>query len=734
MSLATHTLPGGVPFHTVDWTKDDEIAAFVKDVWQSRPAQQVQMELLAELTEAWYRGDQYLWHASTGGTTSFRIEPIPNPDDRVRMMVNYFAPLLDQYVARTTLDPVEPEATPTGTSEPDLDACRAQTTWLRYYRDYLDLGRLKDDMGQLIAFGGLGFGKVTWDPLAGSEFELSAAELETLQLDGDPLEQGGAGRTVSMGELCVENVPLRNLTWGPVGLPFRKAEYVLEGHERSFGYVIARYGLKADDLKPAYADARELWYRNEFTAQGSTVYDQRRGETVLVFELWAPRSAAHPAGLHVVLVNDQVVNRKRNAELANPYDDGRVPYVPCDCLRVRNSPWPKTPAWDMFDPQAMINFLVSRGMEAVDLNVNPSMWGPEDNGILASDVAGKGGYFTYKNKKPEALDRPDLPPSWNAMFDRWVRAIQNCIGVQDVSLGKAPSNGRSGRFVQLLQSADDTRMDPTRKNLARWTQDVFRLILCRIRQFVSEERMIAVRGADNAWERRALSGKQLVAGGTPASGPEAFNVTLKTAGAARSRAAQTDLIITLIQFNFFDPKDPADRQLVLTVLELGDSSGRLDRDQQDREAQRRVHEILVTGRYVPPAWYHNHVVRTAELLHFMNGEDFKHLSPEVQANFERYYKDTIRIQAVQPLIVGQLGGEAKLEWERKQAADKQLAQLENQAGPQTGRMGALLNGPRGEILRNFLAGGGNGMPAPAGPPPGNVGQPRGPMPLAPAAA
>ena len=705
------------PFHKIDWTKNDSVVSFVESAWSNRPAEQKRAEMLGELCAAWYDGNQYLFHTSIGGT---QLAPLPNPLDRLRLVFNLFAPHLDQYVAKIAMDPLEPEALPRTGSIPDLDAARLQTSVCQYYRDLLDLQYIKDDMVTRIAMGAMSFTKVAWDPLAGNEFGVGVDDARAFGVDEPVLsdlfqedEQGSGYTQLNMGEVAVQNVSLANLTWGPVGVPFEEAEWVLEVRDRSITYVKNRWGLKDEEIQPAYANTLNRWYHGAFDQFGS-IKEPVQDDRVLVYELYCPRGPDSPKGRHAIVIGNKVVNRKRNRDLANPYDHGQVPYIACMALAIPGKPIGKTPAWDMFEPQAMLNKLASQIMENVELFANPRMWAQEDEPIDEWELSSRpGGVHRFRHRMPEMMQGVTLPASVYAIFDRWIRVLQECIGVHDVSIGKAPQSGRSGRFVLALQDADNTRLTRTMKRVKRWGEDLFRMLLAIVRQYANDYRLIAIRGADNRWERRAFRGEELVPGAT-AGGPEVFNIQLRTTGQARSRAAQIELVTMLIQYGFFRPEDPEDRRQVMLMLELGDTTHKLDDEQAHRDMQRRVHESLMRGRYIPPQYYHRHQIRLDELRRFQNTPEFEAQAPEIQQLFKRYEIQTLRLQAVRELEVKQIVQGAVAEFQRRlsgEQAPQALDQLPGGAAPRgPNGVGQMRAGPQGNRLREFLQAAG---PAPA---------------------
>lgn len=710
-----------IAWHDLDLHDEAAVVAFVQAAWEHRPEEQVQQELLGELAETWSMGNQYLFHVGdrAGG---FRLEPMPNPNGRMQVSFNLYGPLLEQFIARLGLDAIEPEAIPVTGSAAERDAVPLQTGVCRYYRDRLDLPGLKNRFIRQLAHHGQGATKVVWDPLAGTEFALSRGEGRQLGLDEDQLNAGFAGENDSLrlatGEPRIENVLLCNLTWGPAGVPLEQAEWVVEAKERSVADVRSRWKLDPADIPLAYEEADRRWYRGGASLQGTLVYQERDPDLAITYELWAPRSAQHPRGVHAVVVGQKVVNRRRNRDLVNPYRHGRVPYVGCRLLSNEGRPLAHTPAWDLFDPQAMVNKLVGQIMESCELVANPRTWIQQGEPIDAWMLTNQpGGVHRFKNRIPETITHSGPPSTLYAILDRWINVMRDILGVHEASSGKAPPSGRSGRYVLALQDADNTRMGPMLVAIRTWLQEVFRLLLCVLQQFATDARLIAIRGADNAWERRAFRGEQLTPG-SDTSGPEAFNIQLRTSGAARSRAAQIELVTMLIQFGFYDPKNPDDRQAVLTMLELGDTGPSLDLQTRHRELQRRVHEILITGRYVAPEYYHRHDVRLEELRSFMNGPDFPHLSPEIRALFVRYERDTLKLRArlklEQEAVVAEATAEFQQEQARLAARRKALAQvgdLQAAAGPGEAEAIAQLLARRGGNLAEFLTQA-NGAPPP----------------------
>lgn len=711
-----------IPFHKLSWSDDAQLAQFCEDAWEHRSAEQQRAEQWGELVAAWYEGNQYLALTNVGTTNASHVR-LATLDDfgRNRYVFNLFAPHLDQFVAKVAMDPLEPEAVPRSGSLPDLDAARLQTGVCQYYRDLLDLQHIKDELMKIIAMDAIGFTKIIWDPLAGNEFELTPEQVRAYGVQDEILRevQDEGVLRLNTGELRVSNVQLRNLTWGPVGVPWEEAEWVLEAREHTISYVKARWNIKDEDLEPAYNKALFRRYRGYFGANGS-IEEPNDDEMVIVYELWCPRSARNPKGRHAVVIGQKCVNRRRNRGLVNPYAHGKVPYIKCACLDVPGRAIGKTVAWDAFDPQAAINMLATQIMEITELCANPRLWIQEGETIDEYELTSRpGGIHRYKSTKPEWEDGVAPSSSIYGIFDRWIRVLQDVFGIHDPSMGKAPAQGRSGRYVLALQDADNSRLAPVLKNVKRWSEDLFRMILCVVRQYVDDYRLIAVRGQDNQWERRAFRGETLLPdNGANSSGPEAFNIVLRSAGQVRSRAAQIELVTMLVQYGFYRPENPEHRRQVMLALELGDASQTLDVEQQHRDMQRRVHESLFRGVWVAPAYYHRHATRLDELRKVMNTPEFEQQPDNIKELFRRYEVETLKLQAIEELERQKIAQQAVMEWqarqqqEARQRAMAMMAQVQASApiGEQA-RIGQIFNSPRGAALRGFL----EQMPAPKRP-------------------
>ena len=699
-----------VLWHEVDFRSDVSLTNFAEAAWEHRSAEQRRVELMGEMCAAWYEGLQYL-AAMKVGERYFQLQPVPNLSGRLRLIFNLFSPHLDQLIAKLGLDALDPEAVPQTASIPDLDATRLQTAVLQYYKEALDLQARKDEQIEQLVMEGMTFTKVTWDPLAGTEFILQRDDAQRFDVEpeaqrrlfgGDEAQQA----RLNSGEVRVDNVSLRNLTWGPVGVPWHRAEYVIEACERTFSDARDRWNLRDNEIEAAYEQSKTRWYRGYFEAGGSIMEDNRR-DRLLSYEVWAPRSKRRPNGTHAVIIGGKVVNRPNNKDVRNPYEHGRIPYVACKMRRVPKRLVAISPAFDAFEPQAMLNKLASQVMENNELMANPRLWVQQDEPIDTYELTSEpGGVHRYKNEIPTMMDGKTVPNSVYAAWDRWIMVLQQAIGIQDASIGRPPKSGRSGRFVIALQDANDTRMGPALKRITRTWENVGGLLLAVVEQFVRDGRLIASQGADMAWRRRAFHGRQLRASDVPSSGPQRYNVRIRTSGQARSRAAQIELVTMLIQFGFYRPDNPEDRRQVMRILELGEGGRQLDTEQQHRDMQRRVHETLLAGRFVAPEMWQPHDVRISELHRFMNSPEFEGQPPQVRQLFVQYEEESIRLQA------GREVWERQLVAEGYQRAERQLMQrrISQSFGDiqatapsgETQRLARMFNGPQGSRLRQFF--------------------------------
>lgn len=642
--------------HLVNWQNDGDVRAFVEGAISLKETLNADIEHQAEINTAWYRGHQGLfWNNERR-----RLVQPKNERGRVRLVVNLMQGLIDGYISKLGLGGIRLTATANSDDVLDYELARLQTMVLEHYHETLRLHKLKIGFDVAAVLHGEAYAKVIWDPYAGTG--LPAIGPDDLGLSPEDFRRKfklPAGenkiRNIRTGDLSVVQVPVFRLFWGPSGVPFEEAEWILELNERSVGHVMLRYGLKAEEAKLGRDQRVKITRPGESTPYGSQDEEQDP-DIVTMKELWVRPNPALPGlekGRHIVLANQKVVLNK-----ANPYQHGELPYAQFPLLPVPSANRAETFTSALLPVQADLNRAVSQFCENRELMANPRWVIPRS--ALSDDdelVARPGGIFTYDGAVPPQLQQGAAMPNAVVAMIEWTRKqMQEIIGLRDVSTGKNPPGVRSGRGIAMLKEADDERMATINERRVEFWKRIGWLMLKTLEQYVREDRLIRIAGDESRYRIITFSGALLK--GRKGLGASQYDIRVDTTGRPRSRSARMEDIDRAMQHGFLDPKDPKDKSYVMGILEDGDTTMRMDPKARARELQHERNALMAQGGFIEPAMYEDLDTMVGVLNEYRNRSFFRHLEPEVQKLFEDYEIQCIKLLALKELRLKTIAQEA----------------------------------------------------------------------------
>lgn len=629
-----------VQLHHVNWTEDPSILGFFEHALRVKEEHNLDAERQAEFNTAWYLGRQLqFWSRERR-----RMETQENPHGRVRLTINLMRGLINGYVAKLGQAGIYLEGEPATDDLLDFERARLQTRVFDYYHRLLNLRRtvLRSDLAAVLH--GEAFLKVTWDPSAGEDYGIVRAEEVGMEEPEFRKKYGDSGVSIRGGDLRVADIPVFNIAWGPPGVPFEEAEWVLEIYERSVGYVAQRYGLKPADV-PTDSDADVRIVRpNEVSLLGSAGRERREGVT-LVKELWVASNSALPGlkrGRHVVAVGGKVV---RNT--ANPYRHGRIPIVRWMLEEAPGAPRGETPVTDLLAPQADLNRSVSQFAENREVMANPVWIAPELSIVDAAEWnTAAGGVRRYRGPQPPRIEPgQSMPNAVMLMIQYTLRWMQDIIGLRDVSQGKNPAGVRAARSIALLREADDERMASVAQRRADAWREVGWLMLLTLEQYITEERLLRISGEEQTPEILRLTGSQLgVPGRYGKLGISPYDVKVSTRGRPRSRSSMLEDLDRLMERGFLTPQNPEHVAYVMAFL---DDDMRVQRDPKKdaRQVQHLRNWRMAQGEYTPPDTLEDLETMLGVLREFCGKTFFRLLAPEIQALFHRYEDEATMLMA-----------------------------------------------------------------------------------------
>lgn len=617
----------------VEWERSGSIEGFISSALNDRERIHRAYYQQIEMNVAWYDGRQNLYLAPDRVGLSL----VPNPRKRVRLTYNLIQPTVQVMIAKLGNDAIQPEVMPATTDHADEERARLGTHVLRYYREYLSLAELEEQADTWAALAGESFVKVCWDPAAGDRVDLrSMAESIGVRTSAlhRALDTGQTGDSMAIGDPAINIIPPFHVHWGPIHAPFEDAEWVIELHERSRAYVMERYGLDASDSDAVSSQAVEV-YRPEASGSAGHLRGFDSRDRCLIAELWVkPNQKCCPGGRHVVaLAHGKVL---LNTEL--PYQHGEIPIRRFVLERVPNQLHGRSPITDMIPPQADYNRAVSQATENRETMAQPVVYAEKGAPVDPESWNGvAGGLRLYKGgTAPKHEPGQGMPASVLVWAQRAQMAIQDLASVRDVSQAKVPASVKSGRAILALQEADNQRIGGIYKRRRRFWEHVYRLLLQVVVQYVREPRLVRIFGDENRMEVAKFEGESLV-GEKVGAGADYYDVRVRTTGVPQSRAEQTERVAMALEAGLLDPKDPAQRQMAMSLMELGDATGRLDPTKADRNLQQsEIRTMLADGKLVQPNWYDDDAMHQIELHRFLKSPAARELNPDQIALLQQH--------------------------------------------------------------------------------------------------
>lgn len=628
----------------VKWADDESVVSFIDHCLTLKDEHNLDTERQAQFNSSWYLGQQLkFWNKDRQ-----RMETQANPNGRVRITVNLIGGLCDAYVAKLGTAPINLEAEPQTDDLLDFERSRLMTDVFRYYDRYLSMPGIVQFSDLAALLHGESYIKVCWEPFAGREVgPIGAADLGIDEQEFGR-KYGKEPVRVKEGDLYVSTIPVFNLFWGPPGIPFNNAEWVVEIHERSAGYVIERYGLSPEDVSyDSDSDVRIVRPNEQF------VWGEReRGEgIVLVKTLWVAQNKKLKGlenGRRVIAVGKNVVKNG-----PNPYQHRRIPIVQWRHSVAPGDPRGYTPVTDLLPVQADLNKSVSQFCENRELMANPVWMVPEHSIVNEKDwVAAAGGMRRYRGSQmPQIQQGAAMPIVVYSMLDQSRKWMQDIIGLRDISQGKNPAGVRAAKTVSLLKESDEERMAAVnRRRIDAWRQ-VGWLMLMTLRQYAREPRLIRIIGDERAVLSKTFMGKDFGNSISP------YDIKVSTSGAPRSRSSRIDDMDRMMERGFLNPNLPEDKKYVLSIL--GDDWRQpLDPKKDCRELQHMRNFNMAHGKYVSPAMYEDQETLLDVMRQFRYKSFFRELPLEVQALFEKYEQECIGLMALRTVRLEQIAQQA----------------------------------------------------------------------------
>jgi len=576
LSLPTPVQPG-----------DEITAGKVRALWDRGVRATRQEREQAAVNAMFLRNRQWVYWNRTSG----RLEELPREPSRVRATVPRLGPDSRRIIAKLMRRALAFDVPPTSADDAAARASRIGEAALVEAQRSQSWEILRLDHAYSAWEAGVAGLCVEWDWRVGT-----------------PVAMNERGQTVGTGDVRLSVVSLHEIACEPGTRDIETGRWWIRGVALPPPDVRSMYGLAADP-KPDARAADMVW----------RLTDVDRTETVpltMVLTYWERPCDMEP-GRVVTVVGNEIVDQ---GEWPFPFND-RLNIAVAKVEPIHGRWVGHTPVSDAVSVQALYNMSWSSIVEHMKLCGNARLWVPmgalEDIDEL-TDTPGEAVEFNPINGQKPAYEAPPVMPDW------WIRqpsmlesAMDDILGVHDISRGEAPTGIESGVALSILSENDDTPVGALAKTLGECWARSASMVLKLWEANVSETRTSTVHLPGNVPEAISWSGGDLL-GQTTATVPLDSVIP-------RSRAAQAAYALQLY-----------DRKIIQTPSELAKVADLPDQDDllagidpDTARAQRENYWMAIgVPRTVDDIDDHQNHLKVHR--NFMRSERYEYLEPEVQ--------------------------------------------------------------------------------------------------------
>jgi len=511
----------------------------------------------------WYMNIAYFigLHWSEWNNASNWMQNKPLATWKVRFVANLIMPTIRTEAAKLLKSNPYISVTPANSTQPAESAARMGTRIMegKYYEDNFQRKLYHLVMWFLVC--GSSFMFTLWDKNKGKRWSEKVTDPET----GEEID-----KLFTMGDVVDEiDGPFNVLLEPAAPEDFNEHQRIMRVRVRDVDFLKDKYGV---EVPPEPIDEATMF---QFRV-GSLIGLQRSHgimpatrkrdlkNVALVKEFFELPTGKHPNGLHQMYANG--VELEESGNLDYWYMGERaIPASKFDHMTIPGRAWGESIIPHIAPANILFNKMTSQAIENSNLLGRPKIISPQGSLDEEAFTDEPGEIIEYRpigGNKPEPFKPPEMPQYAIQLRDSMPQLMAEISGIHDVARGKLPRRATSGKAIDLLQDADDTRIGLTTKNLGSSLQRAMSIKLELMKKHYTENRLIKKLGPDHKMEIIEFKGSDL---------KDADTVIVKMSSAL-SRGAKIQIAMKLAESKLI----PAD--MVLKVLELGELNMIYDQD------------------------------------------------------------------------------------------------------------------------------------------------------------
>ncbi len=346
----------------------------------------------------------------------------------------------------------------------------------------------------------------------------------------DPMTGQPTQVVVPIGSLYVDAVPLFEMFFDAGVTDWNKQRAYLREKSVVVDTGRARWPHLRDVISPNVMSDTESWYGDSLPVLGPQIDENQTGRLAAqagatrqlnthVTEQWYWQlpNETYPDGLLAIIVGRQHVAYAGPLPYARVSPDGtRRPFLPHVFFPqklVPGSAYPKTVADDLAMKQAQRNRWESI-IEACGMRMGSPVWLKPGGANVQNLTGDPGNIITYNAvgpnaAKPERIPGQGIPLAFMQMIELIDKTIEELAATFDVIKGARPEGVSAGIALQILQERGMSRYAPLfilwEQAWAQWAGQALEIF----REFVTEPRLLKIKGRDGAWQVQKFLGADL---------------------------------------------------------------------------------------------------------------------------------------------------------------------------------------------------------------------------------
>jgi hypothetical protein len=627
----------------------EELADFVNKEFERRQTERKPYELQWRLNMEFLNGNQYL----DIDAETMTIQDVPRIYwYQEREVFNQLSTIAETRIARLSRQKPIMKVRPATNDQADLSAARVSSMLLHSTWHDEEMDKKYDKFIAWLETCGTSFFVVNWNKSKGRILEQQETEKDPHEMEDvkKELEKEAPNMMDDPFRSAVKRIVLREGDIDTdVASPFeiypdnshgdfddtrsviRARAYHIHDIEDTWGVKVEAERVDVATLQEAGSGMGGLGY-----SVGAFRYSTRKLERhALVKEYYEIPSIRYPHGRFIVVCNDKTLYAGVLPHMIGKDQEADFPFVRAVSIEVVGSFWGKSVIERCIPIQRRYNALRNRKAEYLNLVTIGQWYAPdgtvEDESVLNNEPGNIIRYRAGTGERPEPVQYPSLPHSFEAEEQTLLRELTAISGVSELSrYSEAPSGVKSGVALSIANEQDDTRISLTAGQLEQASISLGKKWLRMYRQYAQEPRVIRYVGANSEidvlhWNASDLRSDDVIVDNSSAL--------------SETPAQRRQMVFDLLGTGMFnrDESNPFSQEgirKILEMLELGHWEGGIHEDEEMQESKaKRENRKLLEGILLPINDYDNDDTHIREHYRFMMSHEYEELMLTPQGKY-----------------------------------------------------------------------------------------------------